>query len=126
MPTSPTIHHMESLIKSGESATVEFKRSLSDTRKIIETIAGMATIGGGQILVGVNSKGQVVGFNPGDGGKKGWFSASWQPPIQRSTWTSSAGKSVVSLCSKSGFRQGMALIWHTGALSIAAGPLPWQ
>ena len=62
-----SVYQLESLIKSGESAELEFKRSLSDSRKIIETIAAMATIGGGQVLVGVDSKGQVVGFQPGEG-----------------------------------------------------------
>ncbi len=60
-------YQLELLTKDGESASFELKRSLSDSRKIIETIAAMATIGGGRVLVGMSSKGQIVGFEPGEG-----------------------------------------------------------
>jgi ATP-dependent DNA helicase RecG len=58
---------LRALVEAGESARVEFKASLSDTRRIIETIAGMATIGGGVVLVGMRDDGTVVGCNPGRG-----------------------------------------------------------
>lgn len=50
-----------------ESAEVEFKTTLSDSRKIIETIAAMATIGGGTIWVGVRPDGTPVGCELGEG-----------------------------------------------------------
>ena len=50
-----------------ETAEVEFKTTLSDSRKIIETIAAMATIGGGTIWVGVRPDGTPVGCELGEG-----------------------------------------------------------
>jgi ATP-dependent DNA helicase RecG len=50
-----------------ENAAVEFKTTLSDSRKIIETIAAMATIGGGTIWVGVRPDGTSVGCEVGEG-----------------------------------------------------------
>ena len=54
-------------IANGEAAELEFKKSLSDSRKIVETVAAMATIGGGEILVGVDPTGRKIGVNLGDG-----------------------------------------------------------
>ncbi len=50
-----------------ESAGVEFKTTLSDSRKIIETIAAMATMGGGTIWVGIRPDGTPVGCEIGEG-----------------------------------------------------------
>jgi ATP-dependent DNA helicase RecG len=58
---------LEALIANGESASLEFKRSLSDSHKIIETIAAMATIGGGTIVIGVRDDGAVAGVTLGRG-----------------------------------------------------------
>jgi len=58
------------LLETGETAQVEFKRTLSDERRIIETIAAMATIGGGTILVGVADDGVVVGIDLGEGARE--------------------------------------------------------
>ncbi len=55
------------LLRRGESAALEFKSSLSDSRRIIETVAAMATIGGGVILVGVRPDGRPVGSELQDG-----------------------------------------------------------
>ncbi len=55
------------LIAGGESSSVELKTSLSDTRRIIETIAAMATSSGGHIIVGVRDNGEVVGAAVGKG-----------------------------------------------------------
>ena len=54
-------------VATGETATLELKTSLSDSRKIVETIAAMATIGGGDILVGVRPDGRPVGVRLGEG-----------------------------------------------------------
>ena len=58
---------LRSLLEAGESATVEFKTTLADTRRIIETLAAMATMGGGTLLVGVRDDGRPVGYTPGQG-----------------------------------------------------------
>ena len=55
------------LIESGEAASCEFKSTLSDSRKVVETIAAMATIGGGVILIGVRDDGTVIGAELGEG-----------------------------------------------------------
>jgi ATP-dependent DNA helicase RecG len=55
------------LLASGEGETLEFKTSLADSRKIIETAAAMATRGGGTILIGVKDDRTVVGANLGAG-----------------------------------------------------------
>lgn len=56
-----------SLLAGGEGEAVEFKTSLSDSRRIIETIAAMATRGGGVVLIGVRDDGSVVGAHLGPG-----------------------------------------------------------
>ena len=58
---------IESLVAAGETARLEFKRSLADAKKIVETAAAMATIGGGTILVGVRDDGAVLGATEGKG-----------------------------------------------------------
>lgn len=54
-------------IARGEGPDTEFKVSLADSRRIVETVAGMATIGGGTILVGVRDDGRVIGTQLGKG-----------------------------------------------------------
>ena len=63
----PDPDEIRSILVGGERADVEFKTSLADSRSIIETIAAMATIGGGTILVGVRDDGRIVGVNVGRG-----------------------------------------------------------
>lgn len=58
---------IESALRAGEAADREFKSTLADSRKLIETIAAMATIGGGVILVGVRDDGTVLGAELGEG-----------------------------------------------------------
>lgn len=61
------MHPVDELLRAGEGEGVEFKTSLSDTRKIIETAAALATRGGGTILIGVRDDRSVVGVNLGAG-----------------------------------------------------------
>lgn len=61
------MHQVARDLQAGESASIEFKTSLSDTRKIVETVAAMATIGGGRIYVGVRDDGEVCGVQLGQG-----------------------------------------------------------
>src|SRR5262245_41493167 len=63
----PTAEELSALIAGGERADVEFKTGLADNRRIVETIPGMATIGGGTILVGVRDDGRTAGASFGRG-----------------------------------------------------------
>lgn len=58
---------LQALLSAGEGTDFELKSSLSDSRKIIETLAAMATLGGGTVLIGVKDDGTVVGANIGEG-----------------------------------------------------------
>jgi len=62
-----TADDLPSLLRAGESERVEFKKSLADSRRIVETVAAMATLGGGSIIVGVRDDGTVVGADLGRG-----------------------------------------------------------
>ena len=53
------------LIKGGESETVEFKPSLSQTDKIMECVSAFSNTNGGTIVIGVTDKGEVVGVDIG-------------------------------------------------------------
>jgi len=52
---------IEDIIKGGESETVEFKRSLAETREIIETVCAFANTKGGVIIVGIDDEGEIKG-----------------------------------------------------------------
>lgn len=54
-------------LAGGEGPAVEFKSSLADSRKLIETLAAMATIGGGAVLIGVRDDGTPIGATLGEG-----------------------------------------------------------
>ncbi|MDI6642045.1 MAG: putative DNA binding domain-containing protein, partial [Elusimicrobiota bacterium] len=56
--------NVKELLSKGESETVEFKRSLSDINRIIETIVAFANTRGGRILVGVKD-GEIFGIEIG-------------------------------------------------------------
>src|SRR3972149_7121124 len=53
------------LLKGGESETVEFKPSLSQMDKIIESISAFSNTKGGTVVIGVSDKGEVLGVNIG-------------------------------------------------------------
>ncbi len=57
-------------IAAGEDTHTEFKTSLASWRKIVETVAGMATVGGGTILVGVRPDGTPCGVDLGEGSQE--------------------------------------------------------
>ena len=56
---------VEDLLKEGESETVEFKPSLSQMDKIIESISAFSNTKGGTVIIGVSDKGEVLGVDIG-------------------------------------------------------------
>jgi ATP-dependent DNA helicase RecG len=54
-------------IKSGESETLEFKKSTGEWKEIIETVSAFANTKGGIILVGVSNEGNIFGVSLGKG-----------------------------------------------------------
>lgn len=57
---------LQTLIAQGESETVEFKRSTAELRRAGETLCAFLNGDGGQVLVGVGPKGQLVGQQVAD------------------------------------------------------------
>lgn len=56
---------LKDLLKEGESETVEFKPSLSQMDKIMESISAFSNTKGGTVVIGVSDKGEVPGVNIG-------------------------------------------------------------
>jgi len=50
-----------SLISQGESETVEFKKSTSLIKEIIETLCAFANTQGGYIIIGISDNGKIIG-----------------------------------------------------------------
>jgi ATP-dependent DNA helicase RecG len=55
------IEQLLSLIKNGESHTIEFKKSTAQLRPAFETICAFLNVDGGFVMIGVNDKGQMIG-----------------------------------------------------------------
>ena len=53
--------YIRDLIRQGENAEVEFKKTVSSLPKIAKTISSMANTKGGTLLIGVDDNGMVVG-----------------------------------------------------------------
>ena len=56
---------IKDLLKEGESETVEFKPSLSQMDKIMESISAFSNTKGGTVVIGVSDKGEVLGVDIG-------------------------------------------------------------
>ena len=53
--------NLNEIISSGESETIEFKKSPSEWKEMIETVSAFSNTKGGTILVGIDDKGKVYG-----------------------------------------------------------------
>lgn len=56
---------VKSLIKQGESETLEFKTSTGEWKEIIEAISAFSNTRGGKIIIGVSKSGQLLGVEIG-------------------------------------------------------------
>jgi predicted HTH transcriptional regulator len=55
--------HIVNLIKQGEHQTLDFKHSITDSKKIARAIAAFANTDGGTLLIGVKDNGSIVGVD---------------------------------------------------------------
>jgi len=53
--------HIQSLIKQGEHQQLDFKHSITDSKKIARSLVAFANTDGGKLLVGVKDNGAIVG-----------------------------------------------------------------
>lgn len=60
-----SIVDIKTLIKQGESETLEFKASVGESKEIIETISAFSNTKGGKIIIGVSKSGKLPGVNIG-------------------------------------------------------------
>lgn len=57
--------NIEELVKKGESETLEFKPSLSQSKGIIKTISAFSNTKGGSIIIGADDRGNIIDVNIG-------------------------------------------------------------
>jgi len=55
------VDELEKLISKGESVQLDFKQSISSSRKIARTLAAFANNRGGKLLIGVRDNGHLLG-----------------------------------------------------------------
>ena len=60
------IEQLTSLIKQGESHTLEFKKSTANLQSAFETICAFLNGDGGIVLIGVTDDGQLIGQDVAD------------------------------------------------------------
>ena len=56
---------LKKIISQGESETVEFKKSLSESKEIIKTVSAFSNTKGGRIFVGISNYGKALGVEIG-------------------------------------------------------------
>src|SRR6056297_22243 len=56
-------NYIRELISQGEHEQLDFKHSISDSKKIARSIAAFANTKGGKLLVGVRDNGSIAGIN---------------------------------------------------------------
>ncbi len=90
---------MQSLLKSGESQTIEFKRSFG--AETLETIGAFANAEGGVVFIGVEDNGDVAGVAIGKGTLEDWSNQiehATDPRLQPSMQVlNEAGKQLVKI-----------------------------
>ena len=57
--------NLKELIAKGGSETLEFKKSLSEWREIVETVSAFSNTKGGTIVVGISNNGKIHGVSTG-------------------------------------------------------------
>lgn len=55
--------HIANLISQGEHQRLDFKHSISDSKKIARSLAAFANTSGGTLLIGVKDNGNIAGVN---------------------------------------------------------------
>ena len=60
-----TPEELLALIAGGEGETIEFKRSVAELEKAVETVAAFANTRGGVVLIGVHPSGRIEGVDVG-------------------------------------------------------------
>jgi len=55
-------HLLKKLIEAGENQTLDFKHSISDSRKIARSLVAFANSDGGRLLIGVRDNGSIAGI----------------------------------------------------------------
>lgn len=55
--------HIAELIRQGEHQRLDFKHSISDSKKIARSLVAFANTSGGTLLIGVKDNGNVAGIN---------------------------------------------------------------
>lgn len=53
--------YIYNLIKQGENQTLDFKHSITDSKKIARSLAAFANTNGGRLLIGVRDNGSIAG-----------------------------------------------------------------
>ena len=66
MKSMRTLAEIESLVASGESETLELKKSTAQLNRAGETLCAFLNSNGGQVLIGVGSDGRIVGQQVAD------------------------------------------------------------
>ena len=61
-----TLAQIETLVRGGESETLEFKRTTGERRSAVQTLCGMLNHRGGRVLFGVEPDGRIVGPDGSD------------------------------------------------------------
>lgn len=59
----PTENNILNRIKQGEGIHLDFKHSISDTKKIARSLTAFANSEGGSLLIGVRDNGSIAGMN---------------------------------------------------------------
>lgn len=78
------LNELESIVKNGESHTLEFKKSTAQLGPALETICAFLNNQGGIVLIGVTAKGEIIGQDISDKTKQAIAHelGKLEPPVQ--------------------------------------------